>query len=299
MQDQVGVERLLERGREGLDQLVRQLADEADRVGEQVAAPRDLERAGGRVERVEEPVAHADARRRSARSAASTCRRSCIRPARRSAAPRARAPRRIVARVALVCSSRRFSAAMRSRASRRSVSIWVSPGPLVPIRRPPRRSRWVHSPRMRARLYSSWASSTCSLPSADAAWSAKMSRMIAVRSITGTPSSCSRLRSWRGSSSSSQAIRFASLSCDRLLQLSELALAEIAVGVGPRAALGQLARHGHAGGAQQLVQLAEIDLVRARRRCTVRAAARAGCARPRRSGFRPSARFWICPRTSV
>ena len=49
--------------------------------------------------------------------------------------------------------------------------------------------------RMRARLYSSWASSTWSLPSAEWAWSAKMSRMIAVRSITGMSSACSRLRS--------------------------------------------------------------------------------------------------------
>ena len=116
---------------------------------------------------------------------------------------------------------------MRSRASRRSVSIWVSPGPRVPMppsmRPAPRRSRCVQSPRMRARLYSSWASSTWSLPSAEWAWSAKMSRMIAVRSITGTPSACSRLRSWRGSSSSSQATRLASDVLDRLLELGELA----------------------------------------------------------------------------
>ena len=59
MHDQVGPQRLLERGREGLHELVGQLADEADGVGEQVGAPRDLERARGGVERVEEPVAHA------------------------------------------------------------------------------------------------------------------------------------------------------------------------------------------------------------------------------------------------
>ena len=56
---------------------------------------------------------------------------------------------------------------------------------------------------MRARLYSSCASSTWSLPSAVWAWSAKMSRITAVRSITGTPSAASRFRSWRGASSSS------------------------------------------------------------------------------------------------
>ena len=36
---------------------------------------------------------------------------------------------------------------------------------------------------MRARLYSSWASSTWSLPSEEFAWPAKMSRITAVRSI--------------------------------------------------------------------------------------------------------------------
>ena len=124
---------------------------------------------------------------------------------------------------------------MRSRARRRSVSIWLSPGPLVPmppsIRPAPRRSRWVQSPRMRAMLYSSWASSTCSLPSAEWAWSAKMSRITAVRSITGTPSAASRLRSWRGASSSSQATRLASQAAICLLQLVQLAAAEVAVGV--------------------------------------------------------------------
>ena len=54
---------------------------------------------------------------------------------------------------------------MRRRASRRSVSSWVSPGPRVPTP-PPRRSRCCHMPRMRGRLYSSCASSTWSLPSA-------------------------------------------------------------------------------------------------------------------------------------
>ena len=57
--DQVGAERLLERRRERLDELVRQLADEPDGVGQQVGAPADLERARGRVERVEEALAHA------------------------------------------------------------------------------------------------------------------------------------------------------------------------------------------------------------------------------------------------
>src|SRR5258708_2370141 len=48
---------------------------------------------------------------------------------------------------------------MRLRARRRSVSICVSPGPLVPMP-PPSRSRWLQRPRMRAMLYSSCASSS-------------------------------------------------------------------------------------------------------------------------------------------
>ena len=46
----------------------------------------------------------------------------------------------------------------------------------------------------------------------------------------------------------------------RLLQLGELAAAEVAVRVGPLAALHHLAGDGHAGGAQQLAQLGEIGL---------------------------------------
>ena len=61
VQDEIGDERLLERGREPLDQLVRQAADEADRVGQQVAPPVELERARRRVERLEQPVVHRDA----------------------------------------------------------------------------------------------------------------------------------------------------------------------------------------------------------------------------------------------
>ena len=60
MQDQVGEHRLLERRLEGLDQLVGQLLDEADRVGQQVVAAGELEAAGGRVEGVEEPVPDPD-----------------------------------------------------------------------------------------------------------------------------------------------------------------------------------------------------------------------------------------------
>src|SRR5205085_130635 len=56
MQDDVGDERLLERRREALDELMRQAADEPDGVGDEVAAPIVLEAARLRIERLEEAV---------------------------------------------------------------------------------------------------------------------------------------------------------------------------------------------------------------------------------------------------
>ena len=240
VQQQVGAPRLLQRRAEGVDELVRQLADEPDGVRDEVRAALEPQRPRRRVERVEEPVAHADLaagerveQRRLARVrvAGERDRRQVRALALGAHAPRGWRRRR---------ASRRRSAAIRSRARRRSVSICDSPGPRVPMP-PPRRSRCVHSPRMRARLYSSWASSTWSLPSAEWAWPAKMSRITAVRSITGTPSSFSRLRSWRGLSSSSQATRFASAAADERLDLLDLARPEVEVGVRLVAPLDQLA----------------------------------------------------------
>ena len=54
MEDEVGEERLLERRGEALDELVRQPADEADRVGHQIPPPVVLEPPRRRVERLEE-----------------------------------------------------------------------------------------------------------------------------------------------------------------------------------------------------------------------------------------------------
>ena len=301
--DQVGAERLLERRGERLHQLVRQLADEADGVGEQVAAPGDLERARGRVEGVEQALAHAHVRageRVQERGLAG------VRvPGQRHGRERrrARAPGASCRAWPWCGSRRRRSAEMRSRASRRSVSIWDSPGPRVPMppsmRPAPRRSRWVQSPRMRARLYSSWASSTWSLPSAEPAWSAKMSRMIAVRSITGTSSSCSRLRSWRGSSSSSHGHEVGAGLLDGGLDLLELAAAEVAVRIRAVAALHHLAGDRHSGRAEQLAQLAQVRLVWAWRRSGTRAGALCCCGCPRRSGSRCCGRRGLCPSRQV
>ena len=130
----------------------------------------EAHRARRRVERVEEPVLHADVgagervqQRRLAGVRVAGERDLAAGPARSRSA-------RITSREPLTCASVRLSAAIRSRARRRSVSICVSPGPRVPTPPTPSRSRCVHSPRMRAMLYSSCASSTWSLPSALCAW---------------------------------------------------------------------------------------------------------------------------------
>ena len=60
VQDQIGEDGLLQGRLEGLDQLMRQFLDEADGVGQQVVAAGELDRARGRVEGVEEPVADRD-----------------------------------------------------------------------------------------------------------------------------------------------------------------------------------------------------------------------------------------------
>ena len=71
----------------------------------------------------------------------------------------------------------------RSRARRRPISSFVSPGPrppMPPVRRLSASSRWPS----RGSVYFSCASSTCSLPSRVSARCAKMSRMSCVRSMT-------------------------------------------------------------------------------------------------------------------
>ena len=85
--------------------------------------------------------------------------------------------------------------------------------------------------------------------------------MIAVRSITGTPSACSRLRLAR-----QQLVVAGDQVCvalrDRPLHLDELAATEVAVGIGTLATLDDFARDGNAGRAKQLLQLGEIRLDR-------------------------------------
>ena len=67
VQDEVREPGLLERRAECLDQLMRELANEPNRVGQQIIPPRRVQHAGGRVEGVEEAVAdpHLGAGKRS------------------------------------------------------------------------------------------------------------------------------------------------------------------------------------------------------------------------------------------
>ena len=98
----------------------------------------------------------------------------------------------------------------RERIRRRSVSIFVSPGPRVPMPPPPAtrppacRDSDSPQPRSRGSMYCIWASSTCALPSRLLACWAKMSRISAVRSTTLTLSTFSSWLSWPGVSSPSQ-----------------------------------------------------------------------------------------------
>ena len=90
-----------------------------------------------------------------------------------------------------------FSAAMRWRMRRRSVSSLVSPGPRVPMP-PPSRDSASLDPASRGSRYCSCASSTCSCPSCVRARRAKMSRISSVRSMTRRPQTFSRLRACAG-----------------------------------------------------------------------------------------------------
>ena len=190
MEDQVGEHGLLEGRLEGLDQLVGQLLDEADGVGQQVVAAGELEAAGGRVEGVEEPVPHPDlgaGQRVQQRRLAGVGVAGEGDPRQRGALAPGAHHAAVALEPAEPAAQGRDPVAGEA-AVGLDLALARAPGADAAVHAPaPRRSRWVQSPRMRAMLYSSWASSTCSLPSAEWAWSAKMSRITAVRSITGTP----------------------------------------------------------------------------------------------------------------
>ena len=210
---------------------MRQPADEADRVGDEIAAALVLEAARRRVERLEQPVADGDA---GVGERVEERRLAGVRVAGERDGRRLGAAALLAADVALAARaprSRSRSSVTRRRASRRSVSSCDSPGPRVPTP-PPSRSRCCHIPRMRGRLYSSCASSTWSFPSALTACWAKMSRISCVRSTTRAWSAFSSVRCCDGLSSSSTSSTSAARVAVRLLQLLELALADVRARVG-------------------------------------------------------------------
>ena len=130
---------------------------------------------------------------------------------------------------------------------------------------------------MRARLYSSWASSTCSLPSALPAWrgeDVEDHRRCGRRPASRAPAS--RLRSWRARQLvvAGDQVGVARSRASALASV-DLAGAEVGVGVRLLAALDQLPHDRHAGRAQQLAQLGEVVVRVRRRRDAERALARA------------------------
>ena len=128
---------------------------------------------------------------------------------------------------------------------RRSISIFVSPGPRPPMPAPPaaRPPTWRDSdsphPRSRGSRYCICASSTCALPSLDRACCANMSRMSAVRSTTFTLTISSSWRSWPGVSSPSQITVSAPGPVHDVAELLSLARADVGRRVRPITALDQ------------------------------------------------------------
>ena len=263
MDDQVGEHGLLQRRLERLDELVRELADEADRVGDQVSAAAVAVGARGRVEGVEEPLPHPSPGSRErvqqgrlARVGVAGEGHDREAPSRRGgpASPRGFAP-----------GARAGGAGSRSgRGPGGGRSRSGSP-----------RARGSRSRRPAARDGSTGRACargcTRAAPAPPGAFPRRCGR--GRRRCRGSPR-CGRSRARRapppgsapgaGTSSSSQATRLASQRAISRLELGQLAPPEVAVGIGPRADLDQLAGGRHAGGAQELLQLGEGVVVAGR-----------------------------------
>ena len=184
----------------------------------------------------------------------------------RAAAPSARAGCASARAVALgALEPAAAAAAIRSRARRRSVSIWDSPGPARADRRR-RAARGGSTGRACARgCTRAGRARPGACPRRDAAWSAKMSRMIARavdhRHARSPPRGCApgaaraRRRRRSGSRPSARSPPSAPRACPCRDRRS---------GPGCGAALDHLAGDRDAGGAQQLLQLGEVVAARAR-----------------------------------
>ncbi len=266
MHDQVCAERFLQGGREGVHESVRQLADEADGVGQQVAAPTDLERAGGGVERVEQPVAHAHlgaGERVQQRGLA------CVRVAgqrhSRQAGALALGAHRVARGLGVAqAAPQRRDAVAREAAVGLDLGLAGASGADAAVHAPCAEPLEVGPQPAHARevvlelrqLDLQLALGRVGVVGEDveddrrAVDHRHVERLLEVALLA-------RLQLVVAGHQVGAGLR------DRLLQLGQLAPAEVAIRVGLGPALGQLAGHGHAGRAQQLLQLAEVLLVRA------------------------------------
>ena len=260
MEQQVGLERLLQRRSERVDELMRQLADEADGVGQQVSPPGDLERARGRVERVEEPVANADLgpgerveQRRLAGVGVAGERDGRQRGAVALAAHH-------LARAVLLVEPalERGDSVARQPAVGLDLALARAPGAdsgaeALQVGPQPAHPREVVLELRQLDLQHALG---------------------AVRVVGEDVEDDRRAVDHRHADGLLEIALLARQQLvvardevgvgvlDRLLELGELALAEVAVGIGLRTLLGHLADDGRTGGAQQLAQLAEVGLLR-------------------------------------
>ena len=281
VQDQVGELGLLERRRERVDELVRQLADEADGVGHQVGAALEAQRARRRVERVEEAVADADL---GAGERVEQRRLAGVRVAGERDVGQVRA-------LALGAHHRARGLHVLEPAAQGRDAVAREPAVGLDL-------RLARAPGADAADAAAGAETLEVRPQAAHAGHVvlelrELDLELAVGRVgvagedvedhrgavdaPASPSASSRLRSWRGVSSSSTTTRFASAALSSGLSSSTLPGAEVEVRVRLLALLDQLADDGDAGGAQQLLELGEIVARRARRRCSRPAAGRARC----------------------
>ena len=141
-------------------------------------------------------------------------------------------------------------------------------------------------PRMRGRLYSSCASSTWSLPSALRACWAKMSRISCVRSTTRALSASSSAPLLARVELVVDEQRLGARLGEGVLQLLELALADVGARVGRGAVLDELADGLDAGRARQLAELGQLLAVSAPLGSTATTNPRSGSAPGAGSGWR-------------
>ena len=119
------------------------------------------------------------------------------------------------------------------------------------------RERWVHIRLSRGMAYSSWASSTWRWASWVCAWVAKMSRMTSVRSMTLTSSGRLEVSRLRGAQVVVEDDDVGLVGLDQLLQLLDLARADVGGDVDLLPLLEHAADHVQAGRLGQAANLVQ------------------------------------------